>query len=332
MKALVLRKPLSPLVLEDCPMPGPERGQAVVKLKAAALNRRDFWIVQDRYPNMTVPIIPGSDGAGVVVKVGAGVDGSWLEKEVIINPGINWGDESTAQSDSFEILGMPRNGTLSEMVVVPAEQLHPKPAHLNWHEAAALPLAGLTAYRALFSRAKLREGESVLVSGVGGGVATFALLFAVAVGARVWVTSSSQAKIDRAGELGAEGGFLYTKESWPDEAAKQAVRPSLIVDSAGGPGFARLIDAVRPGGRIVNYGATAGAPEELNLRKVFWKQLHLIGSTMGSPRDFEQMLDFVTKHEIKPVVDRVIPLQDGNDAFDCLAESSQFGKVVIEMV
>ncbi len=331
MKALVLRKPLSPLVLEERPMPAPERGQAVVNVKAAALNRRDFWIVQDRYPNMTVPIIPGSDGAGVVVKIGAGVDASWLEKEVVINPGINWGDDASAQSDAFEILGMPRNGTLCEAIVVPAEQLHPKPAHLSWEEAAALPLAGLTAYRALFSQARLRESDTVLVSGVGGGVATFALLFAVAAGATVWVTSSSQAKIDRAVESGAEGGFLYTNDSWPDEAAKQGVRPSLIIDSAGGPGFMRLIDAVRPGGRIVNYGATAGAPEELNLRKVFWKQMKLIGSTMGSPKEFEEMLAFVAEHQIKPVVDRVIPLQEGNDAFDCLAKSSQFGKVVVRI-
>jgi zinc-binding alcohol dehydrogenase/oxidoreductase len=331
MKALVLNKPLSPLVLEERPMPTPERGQAVVQLKAAALNRRDYWIIQDRYPSMATPIIPGSDGAGVVVKVGAGVDGSWLGKEVIINPGINWGEDPAAQSDSFEILGMPRNGTLSEAVVIPAEQLHEKPAHLSWEEAAALPLAGLTAYRALFSQGRLRNDDQLLISGVGGGVATFALLFAVATGVPVWVTSSARAKIDHATKLGAAGGFLYSDEDWPEQAAKQGLRPSLVIDSAGGPGFTRLIDVVRPGGRIVNYGATAGASEGLNLRKVFWKQMHLIGSTMGSPREFEEMLAFVKKHGIKPVVDRVIPLEKGNDAFDCLAKSSQFGKVVVRI-
>lgn len=329
MKALVLQKPGTPLIVEERQDLEPNPGEAVVQLKAAALNRRDFWIMQDRYPGIKTPIILGSDGAGVIATVGADVDEGRVGQEVVINPGMYWGDDPKAQSETFQILGLPRDGTLAEAVVVPVEQLHPKPAHLNWAEAAALPLAGLTAYRALFAQGGLREGDTVLVSGIGGGVATFVLLFAAAAGAPVWVTSSSPAKIDRAKKLGAEGGFLYTSGDWPEEAEKQNVRPSLVIDGAGGPGFTQLIDVVRPGGRIVNYGATAGAPEGLNLRKVFWKQLHLIGSTMGNPDQFRAMIDFVTEHRIKPVVDRVIPLEKGNDAFNCLAKSSQFGKVAI---
>ncbi len=331
MRALVLRKTRLPLELEERPNLQPQGGEAIVRLKTAALNRRDFWIVQDRYPGIRMPVILGSDGAGIVTEVGADVDRDWVGKEVVINPGLNWGDDPSAQSDAFQILGLPRDGTLAESIAIPAAQLYPKPAFLSWDEAGALPLAGLTAYRALFVQGGLQAGETVLVSGIGGGVATLALLFAVAAGARAWATSSSADKLKRATELGAEGGFLYTDEHWLETAKEQQFRPDLIIDGAGGPGFDRLIDVVRPGGRIVNYGATAGPLDALNLRKVFWKQLHLIGSTMGSPREFEQMLAFVIEHEVRPAIDRVVPLEQGNEAFSRMAESTQFGKLVLKI-
>lgn len=331
MKALVVEKPGEPLVVTDQSDVQPAAGDAVVRLKTAALNHRDLWIAQGQYPGMKTPVVLGSDGAGIVESVGSGVDPSWAGKEVVINPGLAWGDDPRAQAPSFQILGSPRDGTMAGSIVIPAEQLHAKPAHLNWEEAAALPLAGLTAYRALFAQGRFEAGETVLVSGVGGGVATLALFFAVAAGGDVWVTSSSQEKIEQAKQFGAKGGFLYTSPDWPKEAAEQGVSPALAIDGAGGPGFSLLIDAVRPGGRIVNYGVTAGVTEELNLRKVFWKQLHLIGSTMGSAEQFAQMLEFVSKHQIKPIVDRVFPLDRGNDAFTYLAEASQFGKVVLSI-
>jgi len=212
---------------------------------------------------------------------------------------------------------------------VPAMQLHPKPAHLNWQEAAALPLAGVTAYRAVFSQGGLEAGQTVLITGIGGGVATFALQFAVAAGAKVWVTSSSPHKIQRAVTLGAQGGFDYTNETWTKECAKLAGAPELIIDSAGGAGYGALLHLAAPGGRIVNYGSTAGPPPKLDLFKIFWKQLRIQGSTMGSPRDFAAMLKLVDQHGIKPVIDATFPLAEGNRALEQMKTSPQFGKYVL---
>lgn len=331
MKALTLRQVNAALVFEDRAEPHAAAGEILVRLKAAALNRRDFWITRGKYPGVTTPVVLGSDGAGVVSAVGDGVDASWLGREVVINPGLDWGDSEAAQSDRFSILGMPRDGTFATHVAVPAAQMHPKPQHLDWREAAALPLAGVTAYRALFSQGGLQRGENVLVTGIGGGVATFVLQFAVAAGASVWVTSSSPEKIERAVGCGARGGFDYRDEHWAQACAGGAGPLDLAVDGAGGAGYASLVHLAAAGGRIVNYGATAGSPPQLDLFKVFWKQLRLQGSTMGSPRDFAAMLAFVEEHRIKPIVDGVIPLADGQRAIERMATSPQFGKFVLDV-
>lgn len=322
MKALVLNEVKQPLVLQQRPSPKAGKGQVIVKLKAAALNRRDYWITQGLYPGIRCPVILGSDGAGIA---------DFKEKEVIINPGYNWGGRQETQSDDFKILGMPDDGTFAEEIAVPQEQLFGKPEHLSWEQAAALPLAGLTAYRALFKQGRLQSSQTVVITGIGGGVACIALQLAVAAGATVIVTSSSQAKIDKALAMGAAAGFLYTSEGYASQVNEQFGPVHLIVDGAGGDGYGELIDMVCPGGRIVNYGATAGMPGRLDLRKVFWKQLHLVGSTMGSPDDFAAMLDMVGKHEIRPVVDEVFALSDGNKAFEKMNVSSQFGKLVLRV-
>jgi zinc-binding alcohol dehydrogenase/oxidoreductase len=329
MKALVLKEIKQPLELEERPDLQADPGWAVVKLKNAALNRRDFWITRGLYPGIIPGVILGSDGAGVVSSVGEGVDESWLEKEVVINPSLDWGDSEATFGDAFTILGLPVDGTFATEVSVPESQLYDKPAHLNWEEAAALPLAGLTAYRALFSQGSLQAEETVLITGVGGGVATFALQYAVAAGANVWVTSSSPTKIERAIELGAKGGFLYSDESWPRQFVEAAGAPSLIIDSAAGPTYDTLIDLVAMGGRIVNFGATLGPPDKLEMRKVFWKQLRLQGTTMGSPADFVAMVEFNIKHGLKPIVDSSFPLEDGNTAIEKMKVSPQFGKYVL---
>jgi len=308
------------------PAPGP--GEVSVELKASALNHRDLWIKLGQYAGLKFPIIPGSDGAGVVRQVGTGVTG-WAEgDEVVINASFDWGDSGDHQGEGFSILGLPRDGTLAEQIAVPAEQLANKPTHLNWAEAAALPLAGLTAYRALFSRAKLQDGERVLITGVGGGVAQFLVQFAVAAGAEVWVTSGDQGKIDRATGLGAKGGFNYRESGW-GEAATETGGFDVIVDSAGGEGFGTLIDLANPGGRIVFFGATCGDADGLPMRKVFWKQLSLLGTTMGSPEDWADMLALVGRHGIKPIVSEVFALEDAASAFDLMARGDQFGKIVL---
>ncbi len=309
--------------------PRPAEGEVVVALRAAALNHRDVWIKTGQYAGLKWPCIPGSDGAGVVSEVGSGVDRSWVGREVVINPSFNWGTEERAQGAQFQILGLPRDGTLAERIAVPVAQLAPRPAHLGWEEAAALPLAGLTAFRALFPRARLQPGERVLVSGVGGGVATFALQFAVAAGAQVWVTSGSSTKIARAVALGAKGGFDYNATDWPAQAAAQVGGGfDVIVDSAGGEGFGRLIDAAVSGGRIVFFGATRG-DAQLPVRKVFWRQLSLLGTTMGSPADWAAMTAFVAEKRIRPVVSEVFPLARAGDAFALMERGGQFGKIVV---
>jgi NADPH:quinone reductase-like Zn-dependent oxidoreductase len=330
MPAHVLTQLKQPLRKETRPDPVPRAREAVVQLQAAALNRRDYWITQGLYPGIKLPVVPGSDGAGVVRQLGPGVDPAWQDREVVFYPGIDWGEDQTTQGPRFRVLGMPDDGTFATAVRVPACLLFPKPPHLNWHEAAALPLAGVTAWRAVFTQGRLQAGQHVLITGVGGGVAALALQLAVAAGARAWVTSSSPRKIQQAVGLGAQGGLDYTHAGWAKELLKLSGPFSLIVDSAGGEGYAQLLELAAPGGRVVSYGATAGRPPTLDLFRVFWKQLHLVGSTLGSPQDFAALLEFVTRHQIRPVVDRVFPLDDVNTALDTLAQTRQFGKLVLD--
>ena len=330
MRALQLPS-LGAVAVTDVPDPAAQPGEAVVRVRAAALNHRDVWIKQGKYAGLRFPCIPGSDGCGVVESVGSGVDTSWVGREVVIDPGSDWGPTERAQSAAYTILGLPRDGTLAERVAVPASQLSPKPAHLDAVQAAALPLAGLTAYRAVASRAQVAAGERVLVTGIGGGVALFALQFAVALGARVWVTSSSEEKLRRARESGAEGGFLYTADGWAKDALKASGGFDVIVDSAGGDGFGALLDAAAPGGRIVFFGATRGDPPAMPMRKAFWRQLSLLGSTMGSPKDWAAMLALVDAHGIVSVVSAVHPLADGARAFEEIEQGAQFGKIVVTM-
>lgn len=333
MNAIVLREhghAAQALRLEDVPDPAPGPGQAVVRLRAAALNHRDAWIRRGLYAGITLPIILGSDGAGTVEAVGLGGDRTWVGREVVINPSLDWGPGPAAQGPDFRILGLPDDGTYAESVVVPVTSLFVKPPRLSWEEAAAIPLAGLTAYRAVVTRARVLPGETVLVTGVGGGVATFALLFAAHLGARVIVTSGSDDKLERAKTLGAAGGVNYRQDDWGKAVQAQSDGgPDVIVDSAGRQAFPTLIDIAKPGGRIVTFGATTGSPSTVEIRRIFWKQLSILGTTMGTPDEFKAMLAIFEHSTIRPVVDRVFPLADAAAAHDRMDDASQFGKLVL---
>ena len=330
MQALVLEASNQPLQYQEVADPAPGTGEVIVRLQAAALNHRDNWIQKGQYAGLKFPVIPGSDGCGIVQSLGPGVDAAWLNRPVIINPGLDWGDRPTVQSDRFRILGLPDDGTFAEQVRVPASALVDQPAHLDAPHAAALPLAGLTAYRALFKRANLQHGERVLISGVGGGAALFAMQYAVAAGAITFVTSGSQDKLKRALELGAAGGADYRSADFPTQLKQEAGGGfDLILDSAGGEGFGKLIDLAAPGARIVFFGATRGNPPGFDMRKVFWKQLSILGSTMGSPTDFAEMIRFVNGHHITPIADLTFPLARGNDALRAMDSAAQFGKIVL---
>jgi NADPH:quinone reductase-like Zn-dependent oxidoreductase len=319
-------------------------GEALVRIHAAALNHRDLWIQKGQYAGLKYPIVPGSDGAGVVVETG-GAEG-WIGKEVIINPALNWGNEASHQDQAaFRILGLPDDGTFAEYVKVPVTNLAEKPAHLSFEEAAAIPLAGLTAYRAMFTRAQLRIGvgadnaggptadarEKVLITGIGGGVALFALQYAVCAGAEVYVTSGSEEKIRKAIALGAKGGVNYTNGNWVETLRSLAGSFDVTVDGTAGEGMGDLLDLASPGGRIVFYGATRGNPSSLVARRIFWKQLDVLGSTMGSPEDFRSMIAFVRKHAIRPIVDKIFPFAEGEAALRWMDDARQFGKIVLKI-
>jgi len=331
MKAMVLEGINQPLVLQDTPDLQPGENEVIVALSAAALNHRDVWIQKGQYAGLKFPIILGSDGAGVVAQVGSAVSREWLGKEVIINPGMDWGDNLRAQTRKFKILGLPDNGTFAQAVKVPAENLFEKPAHLSYEQAATLPLGGVTAYRSLITRGNLKAGERVLITGVGGGVAVLAFQFAVATRAQVYVTSGSDAKLERAKQLGAVGGANYRADDWDKQLRTQIDGFDVIVDSAGGDGFPKLLDLALPGGRIISFGATLGNPKGIDLRRIFWKQLNLCGSTMGTPEDFALMMELVKEKRIQPVVDKVFPLADAQAALDRMSAAEQFGKIVLSI-
>jgi zinc-binding alcohol dehydrogenase/oxidoreductase len=330
MKAMVLEAADKPLVLKEVEKPALQAGEVLVQIKAAALNRRDYWITIGKYAGIKYPSILGSDGSGTVSGVGSDADKGWLNKEVIINPCHNWGSHAEYQNRDFTILGLPEDGTFAEYVKVKAEYLYPKPAHLSWEQAAALPLAGMTSYRALFTKGKAKKGDKVLVVGVGGGTGTFALQWAVAAGCQVFVTSGSGEKIERARQLGACAGVNYKAQDWAQELQHLAAGFDVIIDSALGKDFDELPDISNPGGRIVFFGGTAGNIPPLNGRKIFWKQLQLLGTTMGSPDDFKAMVDFVNKHKIVPVIDEVFPLAQAQKAINKMENSSQFGKLILK--
>jgi NADPH:quinone reductase-like Zn-dependent oxidoreductase len=300
---------------------------------AAALNHRDLFICRGQYAGLRYPIVPGSDGVGEVAAVGAGVVDVRTGAPVVINPSLEWGEDPEIQGPRWRILGLPDHGTFAELVAVPAANVLPRPAGLSDEEAAAIPLAGLTAYRAVVTRGRVQPGETVLILGIGGGVATIALLIAKQVGARVVVTSASDAKLDRARALGADAGVNYTAANWV-AAARQAAGgagPDVVVDGTGGATFDRALDVVRPGGRVVTYGSTTGAAPEVAVRRIFWKHLNILGSTMGSPEDFHGMLALFGEGRLRPVVDRAFPLADAGPALRHMERAEQFGKIVLRI-
>ena len=329
MKALVLRE--NSFQIEDLEAPIAGVGQALVRNRFAALNHRDQWIREGQYAKIQLPAILGSDGCGTVELVGREGDKSLIGKEVIINPNINWGNNPNFQSKDYGILGMPEQGTLSEYIVVNVDRLHDKPGYLTSEQAAAIPLAGLTAYNALFNKGNVQQGMNVLISGVGGGVAQFAFLFAKAAGAKTFVTSSKERVLEYCKNSGAIDGANYSQKETIKNLGRSVGGFDVIIDSACGEGMNELLSTLKPGGRFVFYGATKGLPKDLNMRLIFWNHLRLLGSTMGSDDDFLKMLDFCSVHKIIPFIDKTFDFKDAVFAFDRMKNSEQFGKIVVKI-
>ncbi len=329
MKALQLQESRR-LVITEVERPSPRPGQVLVKIGAASLNKRDQFICQGKYPGIELPCILGSDGAGVVEAVGEQAEKSWIGKTVVINPNINWGEDPEVQQKGYGVLGMPTDGTMAEYLVINEDRIQTAPEHLSVEQAAALPLGGLTAYRACFHHGEIKAGENVLVSGFGGGVAQFAFQFALAAGANVFITSGSREKINQALSLGAAGGFNYKEIDWHKSLRETEGGFDVVIDSAGGDQINQFIQIMRPGGRIVFYGATNGLPASLDLYRMFWNQLTLQGSTMGNDEEFKKMIRLVSDKKIVPVIDSVRPFEEGLDAFRDMEENKKSGKIVIK--
>ena len=324
MKAITITQEKEPIQLSEITQPEIAKDECLIKLSASALNRRDQWIREGMYPNIQFGTVLGSDGCGVVVEG----PNEWLNKKVVINPNIGWGNDPEVQSSSYSVLGMPVNGTLAEYIKVPIGRLHQKPAHLTDNEAAALPLAGLTAFRATVKKGLAGKWKKVLVTGAGGGVSQFAIDFALAVGAKVYVTSGDDKKIQKVKEQGVIDGFNYKNEQWLKDAGK--VGFDTIVDSAGGNQLNNYLKIIKPAGRIVMYGSTTGYPEKVDVFRLFWSQAQIMGSTMGNDEEFTEMIDFVNKHQIKPTIDEIFSPLEYLDAFERFKAPNHFGKIVIK--
>jgi zinc-binding alcohol dehydrogenase/oxidoreductase len=317
MKAIRIHEDGGPEVLryEDVDDPVPGDGQVLVELRAASMNHLDIWI-RKGLPSVPKPRILGADGAGVI----AGTD-----ERVVINPAI-------LENGKMHIIGETRDGTHAELIAVPRVYVHPIPGDLSFEEAAAFPLVFETAYRMLVTRAHLQAGEWVLIWGIGGGVATAALAIAKALGAKVIVTSSSDAKLERARGLGADA--VVNHASGDVVATVKEVTGGgahFVVDDVGEATWKRTLDAARPEGRVVVCGATSGPNPPAALHRVWWKQLSVLGSTMGTPSDFQGVYDLIAAGRVRPVVDRVYPLADARAAHERLEAGEQLGKIVFSI-
>lgn len=318
-----------PVSAEAWPDPDVPAGWVLVRLERAALNRNDRMTLRDR-GSLPGPAVIGSDGAGVVAAVGAGVRDVQPGAEVVLLPSLWWGGRPEAPGEAFEILGFPTQGTHAELVAVPAENVFPRPRRLGWDEAAALPLAGVTAWRALVTRGRLAEGETVVVTAASSGVGTFAIPIAHALGAQVVAVSSSEEKLEAARALGAASGVLRTAEGWTDRLHDVTGGVDLVLDSAGAE-WQGLLEALRPGGRLVSVGRTAAEQATVAVHSVFWKQVDILGSSMGSPADFAALLDHVERSSWVPQVDSVVPLSEVERAYARLDAPGRVGKVVLDV-
>jgi zinc-binding alcohol dehydrogenase/oxidoreductase len=322
-KAVRIHEDGGPEVLryEEAPRPVPGTGQVLIELRAASLNHLDVWIRRG-LPSVPKPRILGADGAGIVLSG----DGFAAGDRVVINPGLDHGDGRVT------VIGEHTDGTHAELIAVPREQVYPLPAEITFETAAAFPLVFETAYRMLVTKASLREGEWVLVWGIGSGVSTATLAIAKALGGRVIVTSSSGEKLARAHELGAD----LTLDHGADDVVASVKEVTgggadIVVDHVGEATWKRSLDAARPGGRVCVCGATTGPNPPANLHRIWWKQLTVYGSTMGSREDFEAVYDLVASGRAQPVVDRVFPLAEAAAAHERLEAGEQLGKIVLRI-
>jgi len=309
---------------EEVPDPAPGPGEVLIELRAASLNHLDVW-VRKGMPSVPKPRILGADGAGVVAAVGEGVEAFATGERVVINPGIEHGA-------IISVVGEHTEGTHCELIAIAAEQVFPLDERLSFEEAAAFPLVYETAYRMLVTRGRLAAGEWVLIWGIGGGVATAAFEIARALGARTVVTSGSDAKLEHARAWGADVAVNHA-EGDVVAAVKEATGGGVdvVVETVGEATWARSLAAVGAGGRVVVCGATSGPNPPAGLHRFWWKQLDVLGSTMGTRADFEGAYELVRTGKARVHVDTVLPLSEIRVAHERLEAGEQLGKIVLSI-
>jgi len=343
MMAVTIRAHGGPEQLQFVDVPGPaEPGprDVVVALKAAALNHLDLFVLAGM-PGLALdfPHVMGADGAGVVEAVGGDVTELKPGDHVVLNPGLSCRTCATCYAGehsmcpTYHLLGEHVNGTFAEAIRVPAENAVPIPARVPWADAAAFPLVFLTAWRMLVTRAAPRPGETVLIWGIGGGVAQAALQIAKLRGARVLVTSSSDAKLERARALGADAAINHATADVPREVRRLTDKrgADVVLDSVGAATWDRSLRLLARGGRLVTCGATSGPDVGLDVRRVFWHHLSILGSTMGNDEEFRQVVALLAQGVLRPVVDTILPLRAAGEALARLASGQQFGKLVLDI-
>jgi NADPH:quinone reductase-like Zn-dependent oxidoreductase len=343
MRALALRGTggLGHLALVDVPRPQiRDADEVLVRVHAAGLNRLDLFVAAG-LPGIdyTFPHVVGSDGAGVVEAVGAGVWQVQPGDRVMINPGLSCGhcpaclEGEESLCASFQVLGEHRPGTAADYVVVPAAYLAPVPETMPWSQAGAFSLATLTAWRMLVTRAQVRAGETALIWGIGGGVAMAALQISQLLGLRTIVTSGSDAKLEVARHLGAAEVINHAAADVVTEVRRLTGGrgADVVVDSVGERSWQGSLRALRRGGRLVICGATTGPMVSLDLRRLFWHQWSVLGATMGNRREYAEVVRLAHQGRLWPVIDCVVPLTDWSLALERLQRGEQIGKLVIEV-
>ncbi|SDB86902.1 zinc-binding alcohol dehydrogenase/oxidoreductase [Pelagirhabdus alkalitolerans] len=313
-------------MFDQIEQPRVRENQVLVKMKSVGLNRRDLMIKNKRGKHPE-PLVLGSDGSGIVEAVGDDVTRFKKGDAVMVNPGMGWLENSITSPDTLQIVGLPDHGTFSEYYCVDSDYLELKPDHLSFEEASVFSLAGLTAYRAMFTKGELKKDETVFIPGAGSGVATYLIQFAKALGARVIVTSRSEDKCSKAEKIGADL-CIDTNTDWKEVLKNETV--DLVIDSVGEATFNRSLAVLKKGGRLVTFGATTDDVVSFNVRTFFYQQQQILGSTLGSVEELKEMIEFVNVHQIHPVIDQVFSFDEMDQAFNYLDQGKQFGKIAVK--
>lgn len=330
MRAVILPAIHTNTEMVSKPLPVPKENDSLIQMHAAAWNRRDYWITKGKYPGIVTPVTLGSDGYGTVESSNGPTD--LIGENVLLCPSINWGDNESHPSHFYSILGMPLDGTAADAITISNDLIAKAPDHLSAEEGATIPLAGLTAWRAVSTKANIQHGDHVLITGIGAATALFAMQFALVMGAIVTVTSSSDQKVQRAINMGAKQGVKYTDADWSKQL--QRLQPAgfdVIVDSAGGEGFGSLLRLLGMAGRIVFFGGTRGKWPEILPQYLFFKQVSILATTMGTPKEFREMVTFIDTHKIRPVIDSVFGLEEHQASMERMNHPDRFGKVVLQI-